>query len=96
MGYEIRYGNPMPGETNNRFAFPVFFAALLLFLAVGIRAFIPGGFSAWIAEAAPKTAQTWQAVQTMARQIEEGEALGDALERFCREVLENAQIINGA
>jgi len=37
---------------------------------------------------------TWHALETMVMQLREGEAVGDAVMAFCREIVDGAQIAN--
>lgn len=91
MGYSIRYGAPMPGEERKGFSFGVFLISLVIFSAIGIRIFLPGKISAWADGIAPQAEQTWQAVQAMAQQVEDGKPFGEVFSNFCRDVIVNAQ-----
>lgn len=93
MGYEIRYGpkEPVPRKNFSRAAIA---AVLILALLFGVRALWPDGAARAAALFFPADAR--EAFRQMVETIQAGEKVGDALTAFCREVIENAELPNGA
>ena len=67
---------------------------LVLFGAVTIK-FWPEGRAVLMDILLPGDPEvTWQALETMAVQLRSGEAIGDAVMAFCREITDGTQIAN--
>ena len=73
----------------------VFTGVFLLLFAAMTAAFWPEGREVLMEILLPGDPEvTWNALETMATQLRSGEAIGDAVMAFCREIVAGAKLSN--
>ena len=97
MAYMIRYGTPKDlarYERKNTYRMGACLFAFAVALAAGIRVFLPEVFDAAVNAVIPWDDRTVQAFSGMVEQVQSGQPVGEAVESFCRSIIENAYLWN--
>ena len=92
MGYEIRYAGHEPSSRKPGTRLPALTAGFFLAFLLLTHAFWPAGASKLRQLVLPGDSEvTGQAVASLVEDLREGQAVGDAVTTFCREILAHAE-----
>ena len=98
MAYRIVYETGMgikTGQHRNTLRMWVMTGVVLLLFTAMTAAFWPEGREVLMEMLLPGDPEvTWNALETMATQLRSGEAIGDAVMGFCRDIVDGAKIPN--
>lgn len=97
MGYEIRYGPKAAGRNAKKrgISWVPITAAIVFALVLGVQSLWPGA-AEWARQRLLPDTGTREAFQQMVENVQAGEPFGDAVTAFCLEILENAELEDGA
>jgi len=95
MSYSISYGSD---KDLNRFQkkkyYGLIFFSFIAAFVVGIRVFLPNVFDSFINILNPLDEFGVQAFRIMIDDVQQGIPVGEAVDAFCRSIIENAHIWN--
>lgn len=94
MAYSIRYGKAQDlkrYEKGNDPNWGLSLLAFLMALAAGIRVFMPEVFDSVVTAFIPWDETAVSAFQLMVENVYQGQPVGEAVDAFCRSIIENAE-----